>query len=541
MDGPLQSLEGDLGGVRSAWIGALPAFGLPCTDPHAQVTSMSDAGLLRTTDAVAQLVRTGQALLSQLAGEVARRSPREAGSAGLAKKQGYQNPVQLVADSTGGGYAGAAKLVAVGRATATRQSITGEPLPPTHPHVAAALRGGTISIEAANAITRMLDHIAPRTNPTDADRFERLLAQRAGDLPLDLLMRAVRDVEARLDPDGVEPREEELRAARSLTMRQDSHSMLRLTAVLDPETAAPIQAAIEAIVTHGIRTQDARAQGEGGAGGGKAGDAVASREAATGSSTERGTAAPVVDDTRSIPQRQADALAMIARHALGCNRLPDAPAMAVVVRTDLETLVDGLGHGTVDGLDQPLSAGTVRRLAASAGIIPAVLGTASIPLDLGRTNRLFSTAQKIALAERDGGCACCGIDISYAEAHHIAWWVRDHGRTDLDNGVMLCPPCHTRVHNDGWVIAVKDAEVWFTPPPHVDPAQKPRLGGRARFRVDRRQAPASGPPRRPAQHQPATAKPGAAPGSTAPPGGPPESHERHQQRARRVYFQETQP
>ena len=192
--------------------------------------------------------------------------------------------------------------------------------------------------------------------------------------------------------------------------------------------------------------------------------------------------APLFEDTRTIPQLQADALAMIASHVLGCNRVPAAPATTLVVRTSLSALVDGVGHGTIDGLTQPVSASTIRKLAASAGIIPAVLGGDSLPLDLGRAARLFTPGQRIALAERDGGCACCGLDLPYTQAHHINWWNRDTGPTDLSNGVLLCPPCHTRIHNDGWTIHIdQHGLVWFTPPPHVDPDQKPRLGGKARY------------------------------------------------------------
>ena len=178
---------------------------------------------------------------------------------------------------------------------------------------------------------------------------------------------------------------------------------------------------------------------------------------------------------------QADALAMIAGHVLGCARMPSGPAVTMVVRTELTTLTEGIGHGHIDGLSQPVSAGTIRKMAATAGLIPAVFGGESLPLDLGRDARLFSWPQRLALAERDGGCACCGLDVAYTEAHHIDWWKRDAGPTDLDNGVLLCPPCHGRIHDDGWIIKVHDGQVWFIPPSHVDINQTPRLGGKARF------------------------------------------------------------
>ena len=34
--------------------------------------------------------------------------------------------------------------------------------------------------------------------------------------------------------------------------------------------------------------------------------------------------------------------------------------------------------------------------------------------------------------------------------HHIAWWALHLGRTDLVNGIHLCPFHHRSVHHDGW-------------------------------------------------------------------------------------------
>ncbi len=423
---------------------------------QADVEQMSDAGLVAATDTLGRLVRDAEALLARVAGEVARRSGVELGREGLAKRQGFATPTQLVAAATGGAVAGAARLVAVGRATASRVSLTGQRLPSKHPAVAEALTAGSISVDAAAAITAMLDRVALRADPVQAQAVEVILAGRAADLTFDRLLRVIREAEARLDQDGVELLEDQLRAERSLHIRQDGNGMVLLTARMDPETAAPVKTAIEAIVTGQIRARRATPDGE-------------------------LCAAPAVDDDRSIAQLQVDALAMIARHVLGCSGMPSAPAMAVIVRTDLDTLTTGLGHARIDGLDQPVSARTVRRLAAAAGLIPAVLGGQSLPLDLGRVARLFTWPQRLALGERDGGCASCGIDVAFTEAHHIRWWKQDAGPTNLDNGVLLCGPCHTRVHQDGWLIRVKDGQVWFIPPPHVDIEQKPRLGGKARF------------------------------------------------------------
>ena len=72
--------------------------------------------------------------------------------------------------------------------------------------------------------------------------------------------------------------------------------------------------------------------------------------------------------------------------------------------------------------------------------VGAMLGSRSRPLDLGRAARLYTKAQRIALGQRDGGCTArgCETTASGCHAHHDDPWSR-HGRTDLDNGRLLCP------------------------------------------------------------------------------------------------------
>ena len=197
----------------------------------------------------------------------------------------------------------------------------------------------------------------------------------------------------------------------------------------------------------------------------------------------------VGDDERvraSVSQLQADALVQLAEHALGCDRteLPLGGA-TVVVRMQLETLVDSVGLAEIDGITQPISPAAARHVASSAGVIPAVLDGRSEIMDWGRRRRLFTPAQRLALVERDGGCAMCNLPPGMTKAHHLNWWGRDHGKTDLNDGVLLCESCHHRIHDNGWDIRIEgrgtDARVWFVPPPTVDPNRTPRLGGRARF------------------------------------------------------------
>ncbi|WP_210767468.1 HNH endonuclease signature motif containing protein, partial [Cellulomonas humilata] len=67
---------------------------------------------------------------------------------------------------------------------------------------------------------------------------------------------------------------------------------------------------------------------------------------------------------------------------------------------------------------------------------------------VGRTKRLFTTAQRRAAIVRDGQCTWNGCDqhASRCEVHHIRWWDRDTGATSLSNAAVLCKHHHTEVH-----------------------------------------------------------------------------------------------
>ncbi len=139
-------------------------------------------------------------------------------------------------------------------------------------------------------------------------------------------------------------------------------------------------------------------------------------------------------ETRSFAQLRSDGAVEVFRHHAGCTHTAAQPPVTMIVRVNLNDLRTGTGTADIDGIDTPVTASTARRLAADANVIPLVLGGNSEVLDLGRKQRLFSPAQKLAFAERDGGCAWTGCPHppAYTQAHHIRWWDRDVGRTDLD-------------------------------------------------------------------------------------------------------------
>jgi len=84
--------------------------------------------------------------------------------------------------------------------------------------------------------------------------------------------------------------------------------------------------------------------------------------------------------------------------------------------------------------------------------LPPILGGApSQPLDVGRTTRVVTPAQRSALAVRDGGCVFpdCARPLAWCEAHHRWHWL-DGGPTDLANLALLCRAHHRAVHEGGW-------------------------------------------------------------------------------------------
>lgn len=142
-----------------------------------------------------------------------------------------------------------------------------------------------------------------------------------------------------------------------------------------------------------------------------------------------------LDPTR-LPIHGGDATHVIVTIGLDQLRNPDAAAD------------HGLGQDS-----RRISASQARRLACTAKLIPAVLGGDSEVLDLGRSQRLFSRAQRRAMAIRDQQCRAedCTIPATWCEAHHhgVPWAAG--GQTDLDDGVLLCSWHHHRAHDDRYL------------------------------------------------------------------------------------------
>ena len=138
--------------------------------------------------------------------------------------------------------------------------------------------------------------------------------------------------------------------------------------------------------------------------------------------------------------------------AIPAKSLPQAGGCGatIVVTMTLDQLLADLEQAGVGELDTggQITAAEARRLACTAGIIPAVLGGRSQVLDLGRRRRLHTGAQRLALGVRDHGCTTQGCDRPPAmcHAHHDTPWSQG-GRTDLKSGRLLCGHHHRRIHD----------------------------------------------------------------------------------------------
>ncbi|MFB9905708.1 DUF222 domain-containing protein [Allokutzneria oryzae] len=310
---------------------------------------------------------------------------------------------------------------------------------PALPSTQQALREGEITLDHALAVSDVLRAL-PATLPVEVtDDAEKVLAEQARFLNHKELQKAGKHLRAVLDQDGTLAEENEGIAKRFLRVSQDARGWVHLTGCLDPEGGEAFRTAIHAL----SKPQPAD------------GDA----------------------DLRSTDQRQADALVALTTQALQAGDLPkvggERPHISVTI--DYADLRDGLSSGWASW-GGPMTAKTIRRMACDAKIIPVVLDTMGIPLDVGQAQRTVTGPLRTALAVRDKGCAFpgCTMPAAWADAHHVIHW-SEGGPTALCNTVLLCRHHHTVIHDGDWEVEFDhDGLPVFIPPSWVDPQRQPR-------------------------------------------------------------------
>ncbi|MFE3443724.1 DUF222 domain-containing protein [Nocardia sp. NPDC059180] len=193
-------------------------------------------------------------------------------------------------------------------------------------------------------------------------------------------------------------------------------------------------------------------------------------------------------DHRSPAQRNHDALKALLESGVIADQL--GTHRGVPVATILTMSIDDVEHGA--GVATTATGGTVPlrdALAMAERSQPwlAVFDHAGLPLHLGRTKRLASRDQRLALIAALKGCSRpgCNAPASLCAVHHVLDY-RKNGSTDIENLTLACDACHALIHDGpgGWKTRIEGPRspyagrtAWIAPP-HIDPQQKPRINHR---------------------------------------------------------------
>ncbi len=335
--------------------------------------------------------------------------------------------------------------------------MTGEPLEPIRPHLAAAQRDGLVTPEQATLIDTALRKVK-HCDPAAVEAGEVLLVQQATQLGYhDLDLVAAKLVNA-IDPDGVLPTDEaEHRLRRFLHLKHRTDGSWAGDFRLTPDVGQKLAALLGPLT----KPQTTRFE--------------------TDADTDEPGRKHVVADERTQGQRQHDALAAVLDAALRTDNLPSAGGTptTLIITMSWADFTSQHGIGTyADG--SPVSARTARLLADQADIAFCVKNTKGAVLDLHRTRRIASPAQTLALIARDAGCSFPGCNVAphYCERHHVIAWY-DGGTTDLGNLTLVCSYHHHQFAQRGWRCLINDdgLPVWI-PPKWIDRHQRPILNAR---------------------------------------------------------------
>lgn len=425
----------------------------------------SDAILLEISTMLGEAQRIVGAHRALVAGEIARRSTAEHGYHGLARRAGHRTVEEFLRAHTGSTIREAKTAIQAGEAIHGSVELpdarTGEVAEPSAPWmrpVAAAVADGLLGVEHIAAIRRGLGTPCARVT---AEHLEQAAAQLCDDVrddhgrvtDADRLYRRARNLRDELDEEGIADRERHRIAQRSLRIVPQADGMTRLVWLLDPESAGYVAE------LYNRATSPKR-------GGPRFVDPTRQRAAAA-----------IELDPRTPEQLASDVFldllragtAVDAAQLLGSE---GAAVQLVAVRDQLDTAD---GHGWIVGQSDPVSRATVERHICSDGHQTITVDPQGNPLDVGRTQRLHTKKQRIALAIRDGGCCFgdCERIVGMVEVHHIDHWHRDRGGTSVDRGILLCRYHHLRVHNEGWEIERRDGRFVLIPPSGVDPSRTP--------------------------------------------------------------------
>jgi len=319
------------------------------------------------------------------------------------------------------------------------------------PTVAREVAEGRVGVAHLDALARVLEGVAePVAAVLTSDEGQERVLEMAGAASAPMFARQVALWAAALDPAAVEDAHQAQRRARYLHL-SDQADGLHLKGLLDRFSGEYLRRALDLM---GQRADDERtvAQARADALEALATSALAQKHTVTGASV-RPHVTIVVDAATFAAVRAGIAQAGRGTDASGAV----APAM------------------TEDGVPVPMS--ELARTLCDADLSRLVMSADGVPLDLGRTERVYTGAQRRAVVIRDQTCVVgqCAAPARRCEVHHIRWWGRDHGSTSVEGGVLLCIFHHHWIHSAN--IAIRRV-----PPDAAVPGWRSRAPGGTRAR-----------------------------------------------------------
>jgi Domain of unknown function (DUF222) len=336
--------------------------------------------------------------------------------------------------------AAAGRIVARAHATNPSRGLDGTVIPALAPLAGVAALEGAISPAHVDEITKIMVQIPATVSEEVRGGAEKILVDLAREVkPLEV-SKAGERLLATLDPDGPEPKDPPERPKRELSFHERPDGSASFKGVLDKISLAQVKATLAPL--SGLH------------------------------SSEEGP------DTRSLGERQADALMDVFHLAMGAEHLPKhgGDRVHVAITVDYETLKSGIGTAMLD-YGGTITASEARLLACDCRVIPVVMGGKSEPMDLGRSRRTITIGQRRRLVLRDGnGCSFpgCRTHAKSCDGHHVIYWILG-GPTDIGNLTLLCARHHRLIHCGGWEVRMApDGKPDFIPPDYLDPLRRPR-------------------------------------------------------------------
>jgi Domain of unknown function (DUF222)/HNH endonuclease len=343
----------------------------------------------------------------------------------------------------------AGQRVSASQLCGPRWSLTGERLQTLLPEVAAGQASGVVSSEHARVIAATLEELPACVDAADVSAAEQHLVTAAAHLQPRQVGVLGQRILAQLNPDGVLASDEEHARHRSFVLVPEANGSYRATGRLTPSCGALL---LSWLTPHSAPQPVA---------------------------DEAHQAAGVATDSRSHGQRMHDALEDLAGSAVRRTEPSESGAPAHVIISMTANQVESRAGWAETSFGQLMSVHQALALADEAAISLLVRDATGVVLRHGRTKRIATRSQTLALIARDRGCSFPGCDKppEWCQRHHIVAWA-DGGRTDLDNLTLLCHNHHRNFDAAGWSCQLTDGLPSWTPPAWVDPERIPRRNHR---------------------------------------------------------------